>query len=172
MLRKKAYMNKGVRVPIAIYLLAMLAVCPLRKAFSAQPGETAPAGILRPATEAQGYVIQATAPDGKAYPVFRLAEDSRLVQNVRVVLSTSFTQQVLRLDRYARDLLLHKPGRAREQRLTEPMYLLLSGEEGGFARFGFWLEGPNGGRRLVMAGYVDLVVRRLPAGPRPLPTLS
>jgi hypothetical protein len=38
------------------------------------------------------------------------------------------------------------------------MYLLLSIEEGGFARYGFWLEQANGTRELVMAGYVDLVV--------------
>src|SRR5208283_3103351 len=44
------------------------------------------------------------------------------------------------------------------ERWKEPMYLLLSGEQGGFARFGFWLEDPHAGRRLVLAGYVDLVV--------------
>jgi len=38
------------------------------------------------------------------------------------------------------------------------MYLLLSNEEGGFARYGFWMERTNGRRELVMAGYVDLVV--------------
>ena len=38
------------------------------------------------------------------------------------------------------------------------MYLLLSKEEGGFARYGFWLEQANGKRGLVMAGYVDQVV--------------
>ncbi|MGO9088009.1 MAG: ComEA family DNA-binding protein [Candidatus Sulfotelmatobacter sp.] len=42
--------------------------------------------------------------------------------------------------------------------LTAPMYLLMSNEEGGFARFGFWLQDASGKRRLVMAGYVDLVV--------------
>jgi hypothetical protein len=38
------------------------------------------------------------------------------------------------------------------------MYLLLSTEEGGFARFGFWLEDSTEKRQLVLAGYVDLVV--------------
>jgi hypothetical protein len=41
-----------------------------------------------------------------------------------------------------------------------PMYLLLSQEEGGFARFGFWLESAEGQRKLVMASYVDLVVNQ------------
>jgi hypothetical protein len=40
------------------------------------------------------------------------------------------------------------------------MYLLLSNEEGGFARYGFWLERASGPRELVMAAYVDLVVNQ------------
>ena len=68
--------------------------------------------------------------DGVTYPVFRRAEESPLAQQVHTVLETSFAQKVLRLDRYARNLLLREPGRGDEQRLKEPMYLLLSGEEG------------------------------------------
>jgi hypothetical protein len=91
--------------------------------------------------------------------VFRPAEQSAFTQHVRAALETSFAQQVLRLDRYARNLLLHhEPGRGAEPRLTEPMYLLLSREEGGFPRYGFWLEDPSGAKRLILAGYVDLVV--------------
>jgi hypothetical protein len=41
--------------------------------------------------------------------------------------------------------------------LRGPAYLLLSQEEGGFARFGFWLE-KGGSARYLAAGYVDLVV--------------
>jgi len=117
-----------------------------------------PVGILQPATDAQGRTRQAAAPDGKAYPVFRSPQDSQLVHHVREALQNSYAQQVLRLDRYARNFLLHEPGRSAEQRLTEPMYLLLSGEEGGFARYGFWLQDQSGAKRLVLAGYVDLVV--------------
>ena len=139
-------------------MLFLLTMCPFHKGFAAQMNAIVPVGILRPATDAQGRVIQATTPEGKAYPVFRPAEDFPFIQRVRGVLETSFAQQVVRLDRYARNLLLREPGRAGEQRLTEPMYLLLSTEEGGFARYGFWLEDQRGGRRLVLAGYVDLVV--------------
>jgi hypothetical protein len=108
--------------------------------------------------DGQGRVIQASAPDGKTYPVFRPAEESAFTHHVRAALETSFAQQVLRLDRYARNMLLREPGRDEEQRLKEPMSLLLSGEEGGFARYGFWLEEPGGRRRMVWAGYVDMVV--------------
>jgi len=50
------------------------------------------------------------------------------------------------------------PGRPLPSAPLPPMYLLLSNEEGGFARYGFWLERAPGQRELVMAGYVDMVV--------------
>jgi DNA uptake protein ComE-like DNA-binding protein len=124
----------------------------------AQTGGTVAAGILQPMLDAQGRVIRSSAPDGKRYPVFRPADESALTQQIRAVLDTGFAQQVLRLDRYARNLLRREAGRGEEERLKAPMYLLLSGEEGGFARNGFWLQDQSGGRRLVWAGYVDLVV--------------
>jgi len=142
---------------LSLFVLIVLTLCPFHPASAAGAGAV-PVGILVPATDAQGHALQATAPDGKPYPVFRPPQDSPLIEHVREVMQNSFAQQVLKLDRYARNLVLREPGRAAEPRLTEPMYLLLSGEEGGFARFGFWLEDPRAGRRLVMAGYVDLVV--------------
>ncbi len=68
---------------------------------------------------------------------------------------------MLRLDRYARNLIAARPETARtpvEEWLAAPMYLLMSAEEGGFARFGFWLEDAAATRKLVLSGYVDLVV--------------
>ena len=50
------------------------------------------------------------------------------------------------------------PTAADLQRLSEPMSLLMSSEEGGFARDGFWLEDAQGRRKPIQAGYVDLVV--------------
>jgi len=141
-----------------LYVLFVLTLSPFHCSFSAQSSGTVTAGILQPVVDAQGHVVRSSAPDGITYPVFRLAEESALVRQVRTLLETSFAQRVLRLDRYARNLLLREPGRGDEQRLKEPMYLLLSGEEGGYARYGFWLEDARGGRRLVWAGYVDLVV--------------
>jgi len=142
----------------ALHILFVLILPSCRCSFAEQSKGTVAAGILRPVVDAQGHVLEASAPEGKTCPVFRLAEESALTREVRRVLENSFAQQVLRLDRYARNLLLREPGRGGEQRLKEPMYLLLSGEEGGFARYGFWIEDPRGGRRMVWAGYVDLVV--------------
>jgi hypothetical protein len=151
-------MNRIGKYSLALRILTVLTLCVVHKAFAAEGGAIVPVGILRPVADAQGRVIQVTAPDGNTYPVFRPAEDSALVQHARTVLETSFAQQVLRLDRYARNLPLHEPGRGAEPRLTEPLYLLLSREEGGFPRYGFWLQDQSGAKRLVLAGYVDLVV--------------
>jgi hypothetical protein len=84
-----------------------------------------------------------------------------LLKQVREVLHSGPAQQQLVLERFARALRSPERNAARgEPRPTSlaPMYLLLSNEEGGFARYGFWMERANGRRELVMAGYVDLVV--------------
>jgi len=126
---------------------------------AAQAPLSAPVKVLVPVTDAKGSVIEAAAADGKSYPVFRAAEDSALVRHVYEVLETSFAHQVILLDRYARNLLLGEPtAQAAPQELTAPAYLLMSEEEGGFARHGFWMEEVKGQRQLVLAGYVDLVV--------------
>jgi DNA uptake protein ComE-like DNA-binding protein len=142
----------------ALPILFVLNLSSSYKALAAQAAAIVPVGILRPAADAQGHLIQSAAPDGRLYPVFRPAEDSAFIERVRKVMETSFAQQVLRLDRYVRDRMLGDPIEGGRERWKEPMYLLLSGEEGGFARFGFWLEDPHAGKRLVSAGYVDLVV--------------
>lgn len=117
----------------------------------------APVRVLAPVTDTKGNVVEWKAPDGKPYPVFRLADDSPLVRHVYQLLETSFAHQVILLDRYARNLRLSEV-QASPQDLTAPAYLLISEEEGGFARHGFWLEDSNGQRQLVLAGYVDLAV--------------
>ena len=125
---------------------------------------TVAARILVPVLDAKRQPVQQAAPDGKTYPVFRVAPESPLVTRASEVLRTGFAQQVLRLDRYARNMLLWEERQhggataADQQRLSEPMSLLMSTEEGGFARDGFWLEDAEGQRRLIQAGYVDLVV--------------
>ena len=121
-----------------------------------------PCEVLVPVLDSQQSVVTATTAEGKPYPVFRVAAESKTVNQVRHELETSFAQQVLKLDRYARNLALGRrqtAGAAIEEALSAPMYLLMSTEEGGYARFGFWLEDATGKRRLVLAGYVDLVVR-------------
>lgn len=121
-----------------------------------------PCEVLVPVLDAQQSVVTAKTPEGKSYPVFRVAPESKVVNQVRHELETSFAQQVLKLDRYARNLQAGRrqaEGAAVEEALSAPMYLLMSTEEGGYARFGFWLEDGKGKRRLVLAGYVDLVIR-------------
>jgi hypothetical protein len=121
----------------------------------------APVEIVSPFTDAQGHIVEVVAPDGGKYPVFRQPPESPLVIQVRKVLHSGPAQQSLVLERFARTLGLNErsaaAGEPRRASLP-PMYLLLSNEEGGFARYGFWMERANGRRELVMAGYVDLVV--------------
>jgi hypothetical protein len=118
----------------------------------------APVKVLVPVTDAKGNIVESKAPDGKSYPVFRLAGDSPLVRSVYQTLETSFAHQVIVLDRYARNLRLSEVATQPPPDLTGPAYLLMSQEEGGFERHGFWLEDAKGQRELVPAGYVDLVV--------------
>jgi hypothetical protein len=82
------------------------------------------------------------------YPVLQPAPDTPLVDRVRAVLADTFDATVVRLERYARRL----AGGS-----DEPLYLLLSAEEGGFARQGFWLA-EAGARRFLNVPYVDLAV--------------
>jgi hypothetical protein len=122
-----------------------------------------PCDIVVPVLDANRHTVTASAPDGHSYPVFQAASPGQLADDVRRELETSFAQQALRLDRYARNFMLAKQGGdgvANKEWLTSPMYLLLSTEDGGFARFGFWLQDAAGKRRLVLSGYVDLVVRK------------
>lgn len=120
-----------------------------------------PCEIVVPVLDANHQVLTATVPNGNSYPVFQAPLPSKLVDDINKELQTSFAQQVLRLDRYARNLMIAKATEAHpsnEEWLTAPMYFLMSTEEGGFARFGFWLQDNSGKRRLILAGYVDMVV--------------
>jgi len=84
-----------------------------------------------------------------------------LVSQIRGVLRSGPAQQGLVLERYARTLRSQERNAATGESgpaFLEPMYLLLSNEEGGFARYGFWMERANGRKELDMAGYLDLVV--------------
>jgi len=62
-------------------------------------------------------------------------------------LSHGFSGRLLRLYRLEQQFLARRDGRA-----IEPAYLLLSTTQGGFPRFGFWLDD----ERKALAGYVDL----------------
>ncbi len=120
-----------------------------------------PCEVLVPVLDAHQTVVKATTPDGQSYPVFSAAPAGPLLTQVRQQLDSSFAQQVLKLDRYARNFVISRrklAGKPVEDALTAPMYLLLSTEEGGFPRFGFWLQHADGQRQLLLRQYVDLVV--------------
>ena len=140
-------------------VLAVILLSP-RAAVATLP-PTIPVTIVVPVVEGSKVVRQADA-TGAIYPVFRAALDDRLFQAIRRVLAGDPAQASLRLDRYARNARIaeeNTAGRAPDVRLSMPMVLLVSEEEGGFARHGFWLERPDGQRILHLADYVDLVVR-------------
>ncbi|MEW6131537.1 MAG: helix-hairpin-helix domain-containing protein [Acidobacteriota bacterium] len=120
--------------------------------------------ILVPATDKSGRAIEAQEYQGEKYPVLKLATESALLQNLRAVLATPFLQQELALAEYARNqrinelnLPIKKIGDAHRS-LFEPLYLLLSKQEGGFARQGFWLEASASERKFINAAFVDMVV--------------
>ena len=69
-------MNRFDKHTATLGILIALTLYPFHTAFAAQKGAIVPVGILLPATDAQGRIIQATAPDGKASPVFRSPQDS------------------------------------------------------------------------------------------------
>lgn len=145
--------------PLLLVLLSASALA-LAQNNSTVPTE-APCEIVVPVLDQHGQVLTARAPDGQTYPVFRAAPSGELVDEVVRQLRSSFAQQVLWLDRYARSFVATertKHGGPVEPWLSAPMYLLMSEEEGGFARSGFWLEDRAGKRRLLTVGYVDLVV--------------
>lgn len=147
------------KLSLFMFVLAVALSGRAQSSWIAQP--VVPCEIVVPALDANHSVLTATAPDGHIYPVFRAAPPSALVAQVKRELEMSFAQQVLRLDRYARNLVAAKRAKAGlpdESWLHAPMYLLMSSEEGGFARFGFWLEDAAGKRQLTLAGYVDLMV--------------
>ncbi len=130
-------------------------------AASAAAQQIVPCEIVVPVLDANRQLLMASAPDGKSYPVFQAAPSTKLVDDLRKELQTSYAQQVLRLDRYARNFILAKrteAHRSPEERLTAPMYFLTSTQDGGFARLGFWLQDNSGHRKLVLAGYVDMLV--------------
>jgi len=92
-------------------------------ACAAPPRTTVPCEVLVPVLDTKQSAVTATAPDGRSYPVFRVAPATKRVGRVRNELDTSFAQQVLKLDRYARNLLIARRAGARapmDEALTAP----------------------------------------------------
>jgi len=110
----------------------------------------APAGelaVLAPVL-ADNAPLSKPAPDGKGEaPVVSRVTSGALYDALQKEASDGFTAQMLALD----DLAMQLSGSGKST------WLLMSLEEGGFPRQGFWLQEPSG-TRWVSEPYVDLVV--------------
>lgn len=109
--------------------------------------------LLVPVKNPANEPLRAPSPAGSDWPVLAPAPDTESTARVRSILSDTFDALAIRLDRYARRLALSQGG---DPGLAGPLCLLLSEEEGGFARHGFWLE-ENGHRVPMPVSYVDVV---------------
>lgn len=117
--------------------------------------------IITPAVDTDGRVLFRSAIDGKQYPLVREAANSELVRHVQEVLASGIPQETLKLDRFVQNLSISRTVQSESKSDSQhkgPIYLLLSQEEGGFARYGFWLESADHKEHLTMARYVDLSI--------------
>jgi hypothetical protein len=91
-------------------------------------------------------------PDEKGHPMLRPARPSALLRRIQAALASDEPARARRLEALARGM-AGGPGAG-----SEPAYLVLAAEEGGFARRGFWLERRGSPARFVDRYRVDLVV--------------
>jgi hypothetical protein len=124
--------GRGVGVAVAI-ALAISVPQPGPASTSVRAADDLPLlRVMAPTgTEREGLPVYTAHPNGPAVDV----------------LSHGFSGRLLRLYRWEQRFLARRNGRA-----IEPAYLLLSTKEGGFPRFGFWLDG----QRKDGVGHVDL----------------
>ena len=123
---------------LALALLAGLAF----KAHSAELGVLAPVMV-------DGKPLERAAPDGPMAPVVTRVTSGKLFEQLQHEAREGFTASMLALDERAQ--------RMSGQAQVRPTWLYLSLEDGGFPRFGFWLQDGNQ-VRFVGEHYVDLVV--------------
>jgi hypothetical protein len=89
-------------------------------------------------------VLAETGQEREGLPVYTRHPDAARYE---AVLTRGLAGRMLRIYRWEQTFLVGRDGGA-----IEPAYLLMSGNQGGFPRFGFWLDG----ERKAKAGYVDL----------------
>lgn len=104
------------------------------------------------AAESTLVILTETGQSRDGVPVLKLHTNPATVTEV---LSRGFSRRLLHLYQYEQEYLRRASGSR-----PEPAYLLLSGNEGGFPRFGFYLD--NQDKR--QAGYVDLLKSKSLAG--------
>ena len=105
---------------------------------------TAPARTPESAGTPLLVVMTPTGQEREGRPVYTRHPNGAVYE---AVLTRGFAGRLLRLFRYEQQFLAQRDGTK-----AEPAYLLVSRTEGGFPRFGFWLDGED--KRGV--GYVDL----------------
>jgi hypothetical protein len=106
-----------------------------------------PVHIVEPVLTADGVPVLLDAPDGGRAPLVVPAPAGELREALEAVLQDDYARSLLRLQRQASQ----HCGRPQEA------WLLLSTEDGGFARQGLWVETP-GGPVFEDVLFVDLVV--------------
>lgn len=93
-----------------------------------------PVHIVEPVLTADGAPVLLDAPDGRRAPLVVPAPPGELREALDAVLRDEYARRLLRLQRQA----------SQHYGRTQGAWLLLSTEDGGFAREGLWVETPNG----------------------------
>ncbi len=127
------------KTPIALLAAALLAC--------ASSASAASLGVLVPVQQGEEVTIK-PSPGGRAMPVLQPAPDNALRRSLIRESQHGTVAFVLKLDEQAQRL---------SGQPTEPTWLLLTEEEGGFAKRGFWLR-EHGHDQYVDQPYVALVV--------------
>ena len=99
--------------------------------------------------------------NGKTYPVFRFAANQKFVASIDHVFESSFAGEMLKLFSLSRQIASERNRRTGvpdDPEFANPIYLLLSQEQGGYARRDFFLESSEGERIFISADYIDLIV--------------
>jgi DNA uptake protein ComE-like DNA-binding protein len=125
----------------------LMALAMIGLAASSEPARSADLGVLVPVKHGDQLVTK-HGPNGTAIPVFQQAPDDSLRRALTKESKHGTVAFMLQLDELAQRL----SGQA-----VQPTWLLLTEEEGGFAKRGFWLR-IDGRDRLVDQPYVALVV--------------
>lgn len=103
--------------------------------------------LIEPVSDSSGKPLMQEAPDGGQVPVVRRAAESGFAASVRSALSSGFGREMVELQQAV----------SAQYRRDNPVWLMLSVEDGGFARHGFYLEA-EGERSFHDVWYVDMVV--------------
>ncbi|MCW8194581.1 hypothetical protein F6455_07260 [Proteobacteria bacterium 005FR1] len=103
--------------------------------------------VVEALSDSSGKPLLQTTPDGRAIPVVQRAADNQFSDSVKAALSDGFGAEMLRLQQVVDE----------RYQLDNPVWLMLSLEDGGYARRGFYLQ-EDGERILHDVWYVDMLV--------------